>query len=384
MAKSTGAAGAGGGAAVRNPYAGRPAKSFWRSAVAETSPLALTDIYQRKWPIERTDRIATAGSCFAQHVARYLRGAGYSIIDTEPAPNGLDPAVARNFGYGLYSARYANIYTARQLLQLVREAAGEWSPSTTAWPLGDSFVDPFRPSVEPDGLGSPEEVAKHRSFHVGQVRRMLEEMDVLVFTLGLTEGWVDKVSGEVFPTAPGTIAGSFDPARHAFVNYTYPEILADLHEAIAVIDRVRGERAPFRLLLTVSPVPLTATGGESHVLAASTYSKSTLRAVAGDLAESSPRIDYFPSYEIVTNPAGRGVFYTGNLRNVMSEGVEVVMRTFLAAHGEHRAPATAAGHARRGPARRQRAAPGPPPRSADDVQCEEALLEAFAPGQDQQ
>ena len=360
----------------KSPYEGLAPRAFWKAAVAETSPLALRDIYRRKWPIQPGDRIATAGSCFAQHVARHLRGSGFAVMDVEPPPPGLPAEQIGKFGYGLYSARYGNVYTTRQLLQLVREAAGTWAPQDYAWPMGDRFIDAFRPAVEPEGLDSPQEVALHRAHHVARVRDMFQQMDVLIFTLGLTEAWRDRVTGTVYPTAPGTVAGRFDPDRFEFVNFTYPEILADLNEAIAIIDSLRPGKSPFRLLLTVSPVPLTATAAPVHVLAATTWSKSTLRAVAGDLENSSPRIDYFPSFEIVTNPASRGVFYAANLRSVMTEGVQVVMQTFMAAHK----PDTASAKAAPVPAAPAAPASDPPSRTADDVQCEEALLEAFAPG----
>ena len=43
-----------------------------------------------------------------------------------------------------------------------------------------------------------------------------------------------------------------------------------------------ARRTPkLRILLTVSPVPLTATAGDDHVLLATTYSKSVLRAGRG-------------------------------------------------------------------------------------------------------
>ena len=62
-----------------SPYADQPGRAFWRSAVAETSPLDLQGIYQRRWPIEPDWKIATAGSCFAQHIARYMKAADYSF-----------------------------------------------------------------------------------------------------------------------------------------------------------------------------------------------------------------------------------------------------------------------------------------------------------------
>jgi hypothetical protein len=78
-------------------------------------------------------------------------------------------------------------------------------------------------------------------------------------------------------------------------------------------------------------VPLTATATGGHALTANTYSKSVLRAVAGQLAQEHQQIDYFPAYEIITGVPFRGAFFEPNLREVTPEGVEFVMRRFTAA-----------------------------------------------------
>ena len=83
------------------------------------------------------------------------------------------------------------------------------------------------------------------------------------------------------------------------------------------------------MLLTVSPVPMTATANDEHVLVASTHTKSVLRAVAGELAREEPAIDYFPSYEIITAPPFRASHFQPNMREVAPAGVEFVMSRFL-------------------------------------------------------
>ena len=317
------------------------------------------DIYTAKWPLDPQWAIATAGSCFAQHIARNLRQNGASMIDVEPAPNGLTDTEARKrFGYGLYSARFGNVYTPRQLRQLFEEAAGVIAPSDHVWGRAGRYFDALRPNVEPDGLDSVEQVLDHRTWHIARVAEMMARTDLLVFTLGLTEAWMHRPTGRVFPTAPGTIAGECDPDLYAFHNFDFAEALNDLTAAIDLLRTVRGQ--PARVLLTVSPVPLTATAETGHVLLSSTYSKAVLRAVAGQLAAHDPLVDYFPSYEIVTNPAARGVFYAANLRSVTPQGVDVVMRHFFDAHP---------------PAGSQPA--GPDRADGTEAVCEEAMLEAF-------
>ena len=162
--------------------------------------------------LARTDKVATAGSCFAQHIARHLRTSGFDFLVTESAHPIVPAAVAERHGYGQFSARYGNIYTARQLLQLFDRAYGDFTPIEDSWPAVDDVrvVDPFRPTIEPGGFASEAEMRADRAHHLGRVRAMFETLDIFVFTLGLTEGWVSTADGAVFPLCPGVSGGLFD------------------------------------------------------------------------------------------------------------------------------------------------------------------------------
>lgn len=368
-----------------HPYFNLPAEHYWKSAVADRHVTELFNLYKPKFKLARTDRIAVAGSCFAQHVGHSLRGQGFCVLDAEPAPDQLDDEVARRYGYRIYSARYGNIYTGRQLLQLVRDAEDESVRESDFWLRDGRVFDALRPNVEPEGLGSIQEASLHRSQHLRQVKALLAETDLMIFTLGLTEAWACAKTGVEYPTCPGVIAGTFDPSAHQFVNHDFSSVLADMVE---VRDRLKAINPELRLLLTVSPVPLTATASGQHVLVATTYSKSVLRAVAGSVAEMFDDVDYFPSYELIASPAARGFFYEPNLRSVNRNGVAMVMGQFLGAHAasapaEHASDAeahsgSADGDGSRNEAAKLRDRASKRKRSTEDVICEEELLGAFA------
>lgn len=309
-----------------NPYTNRPVKSFWRSAIAERHYADMDDIWN-PLPLSRTDKIATAGSCFAQHIAKNLLNRGANYIDREPAPAFFqDVSTARRFGYGVYSCRYGNIYTTRQLLQLFQEAFGNRIPLERVWEKDGRYYDALRPSVDPVGQESPETVLALRELHLAKVREMFAELDVFVFTMGLTEGWEHMKDRTIYPTAPGTLCGSFEPDAYAFNNLKHSDVLQDLKKFWIELKTVNTKA---RLLLTVSPVPLTATATDNHVLVATTYSKSVLRGVAGELADDYDDIYYFPSYEIIISHPSRGMFFDPNLRSVNEFGVDVVMNHFF-------------------------------------------------------
>jgi len=343
-----------------NPYSELPDNRFWRSGVATLHPTALKDLYQKKFDILPGDTVATAGSCFAQHISRHMLANGFNFTDFEPGPVKFPESRRADYNYGVFSARFCNIYTVRQLLQLYQRAFGKFEPVEPYWKDENGVVDAFRPRVEPEPFVSVEEYANSLESHLRAVRRMFRKTNVLVFTLGLTEAWIDKRDGSVYPACPGTLGGVFDAEKYEFRNFSFPEIYGDFKKFITEIRKINPG---IRFLLTVSPVPLTATASDNHVLVATMGSKSTLRSVAGQLAADIEGVDYFPSYEIIAAPSMGGIFFERNLRSVNASGVECVMRHFFQAHPP--APRTA---------ERPREK-GEESTSQDDLVCEEALLD---------
>lgn len=310
-----------------HPYVSLPDRAYWRRGVSNVAPGALDPIEGIKLRITREDKVATAGSCFAQHIARYLSTSGFTYYVSEQAHPLLSEDLAKTHNYGMFTARYGNLYTTRQFLQLIRRAYGEFTPIEDIWREADgTFLDPFRPNIQPGGFQSEGELRGDRDQHLAAVRDACENADVFIFTLGLTEAWVSRDDGAVFPLCPGVSGGAFDPERYAFHNFSVEEVAADLLEAIGALRKVNPK---VRVLLTVSPVPLVATATEAHVVTATTYSKAVLRVAAQKAIESHADVFYFPSYEIITAPSTRGAYFAEDARSVTEEGVAHVMGLFL-------------------------------------------------------
>jgi GSCFA family len=310
-----------------HPYKNLPGHCFWRRSVAALPADAVDPVVRPAFRITREDRVATAGSCFAQHIARHLQRTGFSFLVTETAHPLLPRALAERFGYGLFTARYGNVYTSRQLRQLLHRAWGLFRPVEDVWIRPDGrLIDPFRPQIQPNGFASEAEYRADRDQHFAAVRRAIEEMDVFVFTLGLTEGWISRLDGAAYPLCPGVAGGTFDPERHAFHNLGVHEVTEEMLEAIEFI-RERNPRV--RILLTVSPVPLMATALDRSVLVSTAYSKAVLRVACEEITARLENVAYFPSFEIITGPQARGRHYAPDLRSITEAGVEHVMRLFL-------------------------------------------------------
>ena len=146
------------------------------------------------------------------------------------------------------------------------------------------------------------------------------------------------------------------------------DVLTNLETAM---DQMKVLNPNLRFILTVSPVPLTATKSGGHVMVATMESKSVLRAVAGQLSRQRPDVDYFPSYEIVNSPVTKAVFFEPNQRDVNPSGVDFVMDNFF--KGVSAADGLPKEDAKKEPSKiDDRATP-----NIDDVVCEEVLLQSF-------
>ena len=359
---------------MANPYRGLDKRQYWKSGFDKNNSFLPERLYKKKFSIDASTRIATAGSCFAQHIGRMLKRHNFNILDLEPAPDSLPEHLHAEYGYSLYSARYGNIYSLRHLLQLANEAFELSSPADDVWQKKDRFFDAFRPGIEPNGFKSPEEVRNHREFHLQKCRQLFTEMDVFVFTLGLTECWIHSRSGTVFPTAPGVVAGEFNKEKYEFRNLTFSELINDFIEFRSIVHNLQARADKCKFLLTVSPVPLAATATDNHVLSATIYSKSVLRAVAGQLAESLPDVDYFPSFELISSHLSGDMFYESDRRSVSDEGVKTVMSLFFSEHGNVSLAEEVENECNisHSPASAQ-------DMPADSDICEEELLGSFAP-----
>ncbi len=310
-----------------HPYRLQPNRAFWSKSVTsnfDTQSL----LNQQSKLIGEGDKVTSAGSCFASNMIPHLESVGITYIRTEKVPNVLSN-LGENLGYANFSASYGNVYTARQLKQLYQRALGDFSPSEYFWTDGKHYIDPFRP-----GLKFPAESKSEFDFllenHLRSTRLAFESADVFVFTLGLTESWVNKVDGAVYPACPGTISGSFNPSKHSFKNFSVGEIVEDLKYFINLL---REKNPKIRFILTVSPVPLVATATNNHVLVASTYSKSVLRVAAQNICDELKDVVYFPAYEIITGPQAPNDYFESDKRNVSKLGVEVVMKALLETSG---------------------------------------------------
>lgn len=309
------------------PYEKVTAAQKWSDAVIGVPDDRLNPHLPARFRLDRAMKIASAGSCFAQRISESLTAQGFNYFVTEPCPQWLAADRAKDYGYGVFSARYGNLYTPLQLVQLVQRALGIFKPEERAWSgKNDRWFDPFRPRIQPKGFTSEAELDADREYHLQAVRSLLEGLDVFVFTLGMTEAWRSRSDGAVFPICPGCVAGTYSPEAYEFHNFSAAEISEHLNQFFQLLAGINPQA---RVILTVSPVPLMATMTDRHVLQATTYSKAALRVAAEEAVRRHAHVDYFASYEIITATRNTHRYFDADKRSVTPAGVAHVMDAFF-------------------------------------------------------
>jgi GSCFA family len=247
--------------------------------------------------ITRSDPITTFGSCLAAHITKYLIDAGYSIADS-----------GRNRGSYVIRCGEGMVNSAA-IAQQFQWAYNEAGFNEPLWYDKDGREARYEESVRLDTLA------------------VFERSKVFIITLGLSEVWYNRQTGETFWRA--IPQAQYDPARHGFKVLSAAENKANLETAYQAIRRHRPEAA---VIFTLSPVPLVATFRPVSCVTASSVSKASLRVAVDELMRDhadDDRLFYFPSYEIVKDVMIDP--YQPDFRHIKPDVVALIM-DFFAQH----------------------------------------------------
>ncbi len=275
--------------------------------------------------ISKSTRVASMGSCFAREIKNVLVREGFSYINEETS----NPASAHA------SAAWERVYNLFCMRQIFEYTFGDWSPDIRWWesPTSKKIQDPYRRIILYDNLNEAESDFEN---HKNCSRKALEQAEVLILTLGLTEIWEDAIDQSVIclPSGPYVNEGG-DMTRYRFRVSRYSENLENLELIYSLMTK---HNPGCKIIITVSPVHLWATfRRDSDVIAASCNSKSTLRAAADEFVSRHKNVFYFPAFEIATiyRPMmDKSVFADGRENfHVNRDTVEHIMKTFFECYG---------------------------------------------------
>jgi hypothetical protein len=172
-----------------------------------------------------------------------------------------------------------------------------------------------------------------------RLRAEIQGADVFVLTVGVAPCFFDRETGEFAFNSLSTNTAQADlNARCVMRTTTVAENVENLAFILDALGRLG--RPDSRIVLTLSPVPLSGTTELYSAITADCLSKSTLRVACHEITTARPEIIYWPSFEIVRwlgvnfSTAERPVFgmEDGSCRHVSNWVVEMVVRYFLKHH----------------------------------------------------
>ena len=237
------------------------------------------------------------GSCFARHIGDWLSRRDYAVVNRKDGKWG-ETYIAR-FGEGMVNS-HAILQQFEWALEGKAFAEELWHDQSA---LPQNFDEDIRADTKEAMLAS----------------------DVFIITLGLSEVWSDKATGDVFWRAvPQDL---FDPERHEFRVSSHAENLENLRRIHRLI---RSHKPEAKVIFTLSPVPLVATFRPVSCITANTASKAILRAALDEFLRETqpgdPNLFYWPSYEIIMDVFAKR--WSDDRRHIKTRILDYVMVLF--------------------------------------------------------
>lgn len=237
------------------------------------------------------DSIFAIGSCFARELERAMARQGYRVpsLVEEKMPSGAP-------------AGWVNRYNTYAILRELEWAAGE-----AEFPKDAFLRTRFRNYVDlyshPLFGAEPYAAVAARRNEITEYFSQALSASLITVSLGICECWYDKRLNDYINFVPhlASTAGKKSPLlsdaeRFEFRVLDFQENMENLERFFALLKR---HNPGCHIVVTVSPVSLTATFSERDVVVATCMTKSMLRACAETWQSLHPgEIDYFPSYEM--------------------------------------------------------------------------------------
>jgi hypothetical protein len=263
--------------------------------------------------------IFAMGSCFAREVEAAFLRRGIAVASR---PRSL-VALERGWEESALTNRYN---TPSMLLEFRRLLE---SPSAVP---DDALLIPIREDTWMDAhyheifSGPIEQILeRRRRFHADL--QALREADIVILTLGLNEAPFDPACGLYRNVAP-------TPRELKSKGRVEVHVLST-RENLEALDGIRSLikqhcKPTAKLIVTVSPVPLTRTFTKDDAIVANAAGKSVLRAAVHEFCSLYGDAIYFPSYEIALNADHRAVF-KGDKRHIHRKFVDQIVSQFAGA-----------------------------------------------------
>lgn len=173
------------------------------------------------------------------------------------------------------------------------------------------------------------EITTERRKIINSINAKVKDANVVFITLGLIEAWYDNEVEKYINVVPSPRLIKKFPNRFAFKIISYEDNMRNLEKVYKLIQDHNIK--DYKIIVSVSPVPLNTTFRNQDVVSANTFSKSMLRAIAEEWALKHENIDYFPSYEMALFSQFENVWRNDG-RHVRDSFADFIIDNFMQAY----------------------------------------------------
>lgn len=254
-------------------------------------PVALPD-FKPTFALEPGETIFTIGSCFARNIEQDLANLGFDVVVRRLSANA-------RFIETHGTLHQLNKYHPHSILNEF-----QWALEPERWahpdPAGylEIGADAWLDANMHAAAAAPLETVRQKRQLALENARAVKECRVVVMTPGLVEAWWDRETASYVNETPPASFMRRHPDRFELHILSYDEVIDAFTCIHALLSRHLS--SDFKILLTISPVPMNTTFRGDDVMVANAYSKSVLRAAAEEFRTRHSNVDYFPSYESIT------------------------------------------------------------------------------------
>lgn len=287
-----------------------------RSSQDRLSPIA-TPVAEADFKIGSDEKIFCIGSCFANEISQALHRLDYNVLsifhDLSDAPDKLitDDSVFHKYNV-------ASIYNE---LSWALDGEKKYCHEQVFVKTSNDSVQDYQLSGKDRNYTRESAESFRDAFNLSFSK--VKDADVVILTLGVSEVWFDKETQLYLNVSvPKSLTERY-PDRfelHVFDYETTSFYLKAIYKLLATY-----LKDDFRLLVTVSPIPLSHTFRQQDVYISNSYSKAVLRVAVEELVSEESNVNYFPSYEFVTLSNPEVVWAEKDFRHVDPSFVDYIM-----------------------------------------------------------
>lgn len=290
----------------------------WNHNISRFKDDVLVVKHAPKFIISDSDSFFCMGSCFARNIEEHLIYNGVTVLSKR--------IVCPRCEWSGRASGIVGKFTTSSIsneIDWLLDPPGVFNESYFE-PVEGGWLDlQLAPGARPVSL---ERAIERREYLLREYFNRLRHASVVVLTLGLNEAWRDNKLGRYLNAAPSVYSVRREPDRYSLV---VTDVDFNLFELEKIRSALMAIRPDMKIVVTVSPVPMSATFSGRDVCVANTFSKSVLRVGAEMFASRHANVDYFPTYDMVSL-SPRDMAYREDCLHVSRKVVGKMVNHFLA------------------------------------------------------